>query len=247
MSVDTPDVSWPLGEQLVVDPGQHATDDAIDILKAADPDQRVSVQRVLEYARGERSAHDVPVADWIRVIDHSDGRLAIVSWTSAGITEIGRKRDADDRRPYEIWMYSGLRDRMGDDPIQTDDASSRSARQLIEGRSPAVVPATETHLRPEIVTDGGVDVHEGAKFCGIDPADHIADLEFVLQTFASNPMRSTISSAEVADALDLRKDQATTLLSHAQQRGLVERWSAQNHEGNPKWMLADGGDLDADR
>lgn len=155
MAAIADDVSWPIDEQLVVDADQRATEHAVSILEGARPDDRVSVRRVLEYARGDRPAHAVKDADWLRAIEHSDGRLAVVTWSSAGITEIGLKTDAEDhRRPFEVWLYSGIRERMGEEPIETDDATGRGATQILEGARPTIVPVWETHLRPEIGADG---------------------------------------------------------------------------------------------
>lgn len=82
-----------------------------------------------------------------------------------------------------------------------------------------------------------------AKFTGIDPENHLTELEFVLATISKNPLKSTVSSREIADKLDCRQNQATAILNHAEQHGLVERWSSDNHGNNPKWLvhIDDGG------
>lgn len=81
---------------------------------------------------------------------------------------------------------------------------------------------------------------------GVNPARRLPELEFVLSTIEANPFRSTVASQEIADLLGLRQDQATTILQYADEKGLVDRWSAQNHQRNPKWRITRG-DLDADR
>ncbi|WP_136688647.1 DNA adenine methylase [Halorhabdus amylolytica] len=159
MSTIADDISWNLEEQLVVDIDERATDRAIEILEESGPDERVSVRRVLEYAREDRPARAVRTGDWSRILEHSDGRLAIVSWTSAAITEIGLQTDDEGRRPFEIWTYSGLRERTGGyDPITIEGASKRSVRDLLQGTSPALVPVWESHLRPKTIADGGTSL-----------------------------------------------------------------------------------------
>ncbi|WP_158855585.1 hypothetical protein [Halorhabdus sp. CUG00001] len=171
------DVSWDLEEQLVVDVDERATDRAIEILEDADPDQRVTVQRVLEYARGERPARAVKPNDWARTLEHVDGRLAFVSWGSSGITEVGLKDDPDQRRQFDVWMFSALREGK-----QRDDATSAGVADILRDAKPAIVPVWKTHLRPEIVTDGGqcvddtdrepaFEVSYGCENCGAEWSD----------------------------------------------------------------------------
>ena len=154
------DLPWSLDEWLVIDVDEQATDHAIEILEESGPDRRVSVKRVLEYARGERPARAIKSNDWTRVLEHTDGRLALVSWSSGGVTEIGLKDDPDQRRAYDVWMFSALRERE-----MTDDASSAGVSDLLRGSSPAIVPVWESHLRPDIVADGGQSTGGTERFC----------------------------------------------------------------------------------
>ncbi|WP_220132688.1 DNA cytosine methyltransferase [Halorhabdus salina] len=144
------DLPWSVDEWLVIEPGERATDHAIDILEDAGPSERVTVQRVLEFARGERPARAVKPTDWARVLEHTDGRLALVTWSSGGVSEVGLKDDPDQRRAFDVWMFSALRE--GE---QRDDATSAGVSDLLRGSKPAIVPVWDSHLRPEMVADGG--------------------------------------------------------------------------------------------
>ncbi|MFW6435896.1 MAG: hypothetical protein ACOCY1_05890 [Halovenus sp.] len=154
------DLPWDLNKWLVVDPGERATDHAIEILDDAGPAERVTLKRVLEYASGERHARAVKPNDWARVLEHADGRLALVSWSSWGVTEIGLKEDPDQRRQFDVWMFSALRD-----DEQRDDATSAGVSDLLRGSSPSIVPVWESHLRPEIVPDGGQSADGAERTC----------------------------------------------------------------------------------
>jgi hypothetical protein len=84
----------------------------------------------------------------------------------------------------------------------------------------------------------------GGAVC-LDTADHLPALRFLLAVRASNPLRSTVRSSEVAEMLGLSQRQATTLLDAAHERDLVERWSSKPRNGgsstDPKWLVAVGG------
>lgn len=102
-----------------------------------------------------------------------------------------------------------------------------------------VLQTGERDNEPELVTDGGVarPVDDGAKYTGVDPQRYLPELEFTLSTVRADPLTSTVSSREIADVLNLRPSQATAVLQEAEDRGLVERWSARSQHRNPKWLV----------
>lgn len=118
-----------------------ASDDALAVL-AECPDH-VTVERVRQYARGDRAARRLKPADFVRTLQHAEGTLAVVTWTSAGITAVGYQ---PDEQRFDVGGYSAVRDMMGDDAEYHERTTRNGAKDILVSTSPDVVARDEADL-----------------------------------------------------------------------------------------------------
>lgn len=126
------------------------SEDALAILNEHEANS-VCVERVADYARQELVREAVKTNDFIRTLERTDGRLALVTWSSGGIASIGY-RPSEQR--FEVGSYSSVRDIMGDDPESHARKLTSEVREELHGRRPDVVCRDEADLL-EPLNDGG--------------------------------------------------------------------------------------------
>lgn len=139
------DLPWDLS-RLPLPADQSAIDAAVDVLEDAQPETRATVRRVRDALVGAIPTDAPSPTDWIRAMQHTDGQLVAVTWSSAGFNEIGY--DTDEER-YVVAGYSALDRLQGKDPHFTETSTRSAAKDLLHG-SPRAVTADEATL-----LDGG--------------------------------------------------------------------------------------------
>lgn len=134
-------IKWDL-DRLPVGVDEKASERALGLLDELGSDS-VIVGRVAAYARQDVDHRAVTTDDFLRALQQADGRLALVTWSSGGITSIGF--DADSQR-FEEGGYSAVRDIMGDECEFHNTLSRREAKDALKGRRPDVVHRDEADL-----------------------------------------------------------------------------------------------------
>jgi len=135
------DLPWDL-DRLPLPADQAATDAALAALDAADPESRATVRRVRAALRGDIPADEPKPIDWLRAIQHTDGELVAVTWSTAGFTEIGY--DPDEGR-FVVAGLSAMDSLQGQDPHFWEVSTSTAVKDLLHG-SPRAVTREETVL-----------------------------------------------------------------------------------------------------
>lgn len=142
-----------LGDELKYDPErlplpgvEKASDDALAVLDGI-ADGRPCVERTAAYARRDETARRPTTTDLLRTLYHADGELALVTWSTTGITAIGYR---PDEQRFEVGGYSGLRELMGDEPEWHERCSKATAKDMLTDTRPDIVVRAEADL-----LDGG--------------------------------------------------------------------------------------------
>lgn len=181
MNVDDLDIDLP-GAYLpepVLD-ADRISDDAREVL--ADLSPSPSVRRVRAFVDGDRGHRHVSLYDWPDVLCAAEGRLALVSWGTLGVTQYGFPDDAHgaangrrdlaaagEQDPYDVWRYSVIRrdhrpaerpDEYGRLPKREVAAALRDAAPVLVRRRVTQLPALERtrgHVDERARADGGED------------------------------------------------------------------------------------------
>lgn len=132
-------------DHVPADPDRHASDSALAVIDSIET-QSVSVDPVREYASTSGES-DVATKHLLRILQLCDGRLALVTWSSAGITAIGY-RPTEQR--YEIGQFSGIDKRMGKDPESHERVSRSEARDMLSWATPTIVTREDSKLLDDI-------------------------------------------------------------------------------------------------
>lgn len=138
------DLPWDV-ERIPVGIGEHASDDALELLHDL-ADDHESVKRVASYADRDGGQGRVATEHLLRALKHADGRLALVTWNSGGITAISYR---PCEQQYEIGNYYGLAELTGDEPESHKFATRGFAKEELAGSEPTVVLRSESKLLDE--------------------------------------------------------------------------------------------------
>ena len=130
-------------DRLPLPVNQPASEAAIAALEAAKPDQRATVERVLRVCRDEAPARSASARDWVRALEHAEGRVVATTWSSTGVTHVGLDPDGG-RQPYDVGGFSAL----GDDGMEFLDAASAAAAKDILTGEPQAIAREESDLLP---------------------------------------------------------------------------------------------------
>lgn len=132
-------------DRLPVGPDRKASEDALAVLEELEG-QHVTVERVAAYARQKVDGR-IATKDLLRALQHADGRLALVTWSNAGINAVGYL--PEDQR-FDVGGFSGVQKRMGNDPEFYETATMSAAKDQLAWSKPDVVHREESDLLPAL-------------------------------------------------------------------------------------------------
>lgn len=138
-------------ERIPLPGDEKVSDGALEVLKQIEG-QHVTVERAIAYAQGDVGVRGVKTTDLLRTLQHADGRLALVTWSNAGITSIGYR--PNDQR-FDVGGYSAVRDMMGDDAEYYEQCSLAKAKDLLASGHPDIVRRDEAGLLEPMNASGG--------------------------------------------------------------------------------------------
>lgn len=138
------DLSWDI-DRLNVDPDEYGSDAALTILD--DIQEQHTVDHSRAYAGADSDVTDVAAKDLLRVLQLAGGRLALVTWSSAGITSIGYR---PDEQRFDVGQFSGIDKRMGNEYETYERATKGQAKDLLAWTTPTVVSREEAKLLPQL-------------------------------------------------------------------------------------------------
>ena len=126
-------------------------------------DQYVTCRRVLQERRGELPVRNVKTNDWLRVLETSEGRLALELANDMGTEQYGYGPTRETFQ-YDSWTYSKLNEKLGDQPATwTETTTKRGVKHAIEDRPCTVILRSESNLSEEKDDTASVAMADGGQ------------------------------------------------------------------------------------
>ena len=106
----------------------------------------VTARRVLQERRGDLPVRMVKTNDWLRVLEASEGELALELANEMGTEQYGYD-PARETFPFDTWTYSKLNESLDDQPATwTETTTKRGVKHSIEDRPCTVILRSESNL-----------------------------------------------------------------------------------------------------